>query len=295
MFLRKHYRMKRILYILLLLFFAGSLYSEIPPFRVVPDVVYGHKAGMALTFDVLIPDSANGAGVIHIISAGWRSEYQPVDSVKQYYAPLLEKGYTVFRLRHGSSPYFKIPAMVNDVEEGVKNIREHAHDYGVDPDHLGIYGGSAGGQLALMVGTMNDTCPVAAVVAFYAPADLREVPTFAKKMYPALDLDSADLAYVSAITYVTPNDAPTLLMHGDFDFVVPLKLSQMMYDTLVENGVPARFVIINGMMHGGMFGGKGKHFERTTEEMLKWFDKYLLPQPSAASLSEKIIPKANLK
>jgi len=281
--------MKRTIQIFALIFISYIGISGIPPYTAITDVIYARKAGMALTYDVLQPtDSSNGAGIIHIVSAGWKSTYLPLDSVQTFYAPMLEKGYTVFILRHGSAPYFKVNEMVEDVQLGVYHISEHAREYHVEPERLGIYGGSAGGQLALMTGTMHDTPPVAAVVAFYAPADLRGIPSFAKKMYPAIDLDSTEMAGVSPVTYVSPEDAPTLLIHGDMDFIVPIKLSENMYDTLEMNNVPSRFVIINGMFHGGMFGGKGKYFDRTTEEMLQWFDAYLLPSGPSDTLSAKL-------
>lgn len=278
--------MKSIFRIAVLLLSVTSLHATIPSYRVVPDVVYGHKAGMALTYDVVIPtDSSNGAGVIHIVSAGWRSEHLRLDSVDVFYAPILEKGYTLFILRHGSSPWFKMTDIVKDVQDGVAHISGHARDYDVDPARLGIYGGSAGGQLALLTGTMHEHPPVAAVVAFYPPADLRGIPSIAAKMYPALDVDSTVLAAASPVAYVNEGDAPTLLVHGDIDYFVPIRLSESMYDTLAANNVPARFVLMPGMMHGGMFGGKGKFFDRTTAEMLNWFDTYLLPPARPDSVS----------
>lgn len=283
-------KMKRPIQILIFILVSYIGISGIPPYSVVNDVIYAKKAGMALTYDVLIPeDSTNGAGIIHIVSAGWRSQYLPLDSVEVFYAPLLEKGYTVFILRHGSAPWFKVDEMVSDVQSGVDHIRQHAGELSVDPARLGIYGGSAGGQLALMTGMMHEESPVAAVVAFFPPADLRTIPAFARKMYSAIDLDSAGLAEVSPITYVSPGDAPTLLIHGDMDFLVPLRLSENMYDTLEMNQVPSRLVIVNGMFHGGMFGGKGKYFDRTTQEMLEWFDQYLVPSEVSDTLT------ANLK
>jgi dipeptidyl aminopeptidase/acylaminoacyl peptidase len=279
-------KMKRTIPVIIFMLLISFAFSNIPPYRVVNEVIYERKAGMALSYDVLIPvDSANGAGIIHIVSAGWRSQYLPLDSVEVFYAPMLEKGYTVYVLRHGSSPWFKVTEMVDDIQKGVNHIRENAKVYNTDPERLGIYGGSAGGQLALMTGTMHEVPPVAAVVAFFPPTDLRTIPGFAKKMYTAIDLDSNELAAVSPITYVTPDDAPTLLVHGGLDFVVPLSLSENMYDTLEMNNVPSRLVIINGMLHGGMFGGKGKHFDRTTDEMIKWFDTYLLSSGSLDTLS----------
>jgi dipeptidyl aminopeptidase/acylaminoacyl peptidase len=282
----KEIQMKNTFQIIIFLLLGSSVYSTIPPYQVINEVIYERKAGMALSYDVLIPEeNANGAGIIHIVSAGWKSQYLPLDSVQTFYAPLLEKGYTVYILRHGSAPWFKVNEMVKDVQKGVSHIKQSALEYKVDPERLGIYGGSAGGQLALMTGTMHEESPVAAVVSFFPPTDLRTIPGFARKMYTAIDLDSAELAAVSPITYVSPNDAPTLLVHGGMDFVVPLRMSENMYDTLETNSVPSRMVIINGMFHGGMFGGKGKHFEKTTAEMLNWFDTYLLPSGGVDTLS----------
>ena len=278
--------MKRTIQALAFIFISYAGISGIPPYTVVTDVIYERKAGMALTYDILSPaDTLNGAGIIHVVSAGWKSQYLPLDSVDVFYAPMLEKGYTVYVLRHGSAPWFQVDEMVEDIQKGVEHIRTHAYLHGVDPERLGIYGGSAGGQLALMTGTMHEQSPVAAVVAFFPPADLRTIPGFARKMYTAIDLDSNTLAAVSPVSHVTPNDAPTLLIHGDMDFVVPLRLSEMMYDTLEMNKVPSRLVIVNGMFHGGMFGGKGRYFDSTTVEMMNWFDAYLLPSGPADTLS----------
>ena len=193
--------MKRLAFIILYFLAISFVYPGIPGYHVKQDVIYGHKAGMALTYDVYIPDdSTNGAGIIHIVSAGWKSSYLPSDTAVKYYSPLLKKGYTVFALRHGSSPYFKVTDMVDDVQKGVEYIVSHARDYAVDSSRIGIYGGSAGAQLALMTGMMHEKSPVAAVVAFFAPSDLRHVPVFIKLMYPAIDLDSLQLASVSPIT-----------------------------------------------------------------------------------------------
>ena len=112
--------------------------------EIVPDVVYGHKYGLALTFDVFTPKkNANGAGVLFMVSGGWHSRWSPPGQAVNRFKPLLEKGFTVFSVRHGSSPKFKIPEVVSDVRRSVRFIRLNAEKYGVDPQRLGVYGGSA--------------------------------------------------------------------------------------------------------------------------------------------------------
>lgn len=246
-------------------------------YQVRHDVVYGHKAGMALTYDVISPaDSVNGAGIIHVVSGGWNSRYFEPDSVVENYRFLLDAGYTVFTLRHGSNPQFTIPEATEDVIAGVWHIRRHSGRFGVDSTRIGIFGGSSGGQLALMAGLSGDKHPVSAVVAFFAPADLRNVPDFIKAMLPALDFDTTMAASVSPVTFASSDDPPTLLIHGTRDFVVAQWQSEKMYAALQENQVVSRLVIYEGMMHGSSYGGKGKFLEQGNREMLDWFGRHLL-------------------
>lgn len=155
--------------------------------EVTPDVVYGHKYGMALTFDVLRPTDPNGAGVLRMESGGWRSVWRPTDESVERYRVLLDQGFTVFAVRHGSRPKFVIGEIVPDVRRAIRFIRLHARDFGVDASRLGVWGGSAGGHLSLMLGTVSDNGDpstedpvlrmhdrVAAVVAYCPPVDLRQ-------------------------------------------------------------------------------------------------------------------------
>src|SRR5262245_61753479 len=128
-----------------------------PQVDIVPDVVYGHKDGLALTFDVLKPKkNANGAAVIFMVSGGWVSSYSPPLQTAARFKELLDKGFTVIPVRHGSSPKYFIPEIVSDVRRAVRFIRHNAKQWGVDPNRLGVFGGSAGGHLALVLGTASD-------------------------------------------------------------------------------------------------------------------------------------------
>jgi acetyl esterase/lipase len=267
---------RRTVILLISLFLTITIFSQ-QNIRITPDVVYGHKAGMALTYDVFQPvDSANGAGIIHIVSGSWVSRYHPPDSVVENYKSLLDAGYTVFALRHGSNPQFKLPETVKDVLLGAWNVHDNAAKYGVDSTRLGIYGGSSGGQLALMAGLSGEKHPVRAVVAFFAPADLRGTPDFIKAFVPALDFDTALAASVSPVTFATPDDPPALLIQGDNDMVVQPWQSEKMYTALQENHVESKLIMYPGMGHGNSYGAKGKYYEEANRELIAWFQKYLL-------------------
>lgn len=263
------------------------------------DVVYGRKAGMALTLDVYRPPRPNGAGVIYIVSSAWYSRWSPTKRAVGQFAELLNRGFTVFRVRHGSSPYFKIQQIFADVERAVRFIRSTAADYGVDPERLGVVGGSAGGHLALLVATSSDdgnpasrdevgrtSSRVAAVVALHPPVDLRsEVARRAEARRntgeksgaeggtgPALDIDVEQGALYSPLLHISPDDPPALLIHGDRDELIPLTNSQQMYATLRENGVATELIVLEGAGH--LFDGE--HAMRARRETAEWFVKHLL-------------------
>ena len=154
-----------------------------PAFDRREDVIYGRKFGTALTMDVFTPrKNAKGIGVIVVISGGFVSSHDNISPV--FIKPLTDRGYTVFAVVHGSQPRFTIPEIVQDMNRAVRFIRFHASDYGIDPDHIGISGASAGGHLSLMLGTAGDagdpnakdpvdpvSSRVQAVACFFPPTD----------------------------------------------------------------------------------------------------------------------------
>ncbi len=253
------------------------------------DVVYGHKDGMALTFDVVKPlQNANGAGILSMISAGWLSAWIPPEKIEGWYKYLVDKGFTIFLVRHSSSPRYTVPEAVEDVRLCVRFIRKTAADYGVDPERLGVTGSSAGGHLSLMLGTASDSGDpkaedealrqsdrVACVVANFAPTDLRpwvKSGTQAAQSFPALRFDKQKASGCSPLLQVSPDDAPTLLLHGDRDKLVPLEHSERMLEAFKQAGVPADLIVLKGAEHGF----SKKYADQAREATVAWFEKYLV-------------------
>lgn len=256
--------------------------------KITPDVVYGHKHGMALTMDVFGPEQGNGVGVLFMVSGGWFSKWAPPQKAIGMFKPLLDKGFTVFAVRHGSSPKYVIPEIVKDVRRSVRFVRLHAKEYAVDPERLGVCGFSAGGHLSLMLATTSDNGDpdskdevlrqsnrVAAVVAYFPPTDLRpfvKAGDAVTKYFPALGFDPNDANDVSPLLHVTEDDPPALMIHGDKDFLVPLWQSEKMHEALKAKGVESELLVIEGGGHG--FGGKDA--QRATKAWVAWFEKHLL-------------------
>lgn len=262
-----------------ILILAGIISIALPAqSEVERDVVYGHKDGMALIMDVYRPsDNANGAGVAYMISGGWESNL----SVQQLYeasffSALVDAGYTVFAVRHGSSPRYVVTEAFDDVFKAFQFVGANAREYGVDPDRLGVSGPSAGGHLSLMLGLKDSsgesvaaTYRPAAVVAYMPPTDLSP---FVGGQLPALSIDEADAPGISPIQHVSNDDPPVLLVHGDADALVPLSESENILELLREAGVTSELVVIEGAGHGPFTGEGG---EIAKNAMLRWFSEYL--------------------
>jgi acetyl esterase/lipase len=260
-------------------------------FEITPDIVYGHKAGLAMTFDMIRPKKQNGAAVLFMMSGGWFSMWAPPERLVSpevgdgltHFRDLVAKGYTLFIVRHGSAPQFKVPEAVADVRRAVRFIRAHADDYGIEADRLGVCGGSAGGHLSLMLGTTSDggatdgeddiertSNRVAAVVAYFPPVKISEFLPL-KDRFPALDFDPKLADSVSPLLFVTSDDAPTLLVHGDKDDLVKLDNSQRILAAFEKEKVPAELIVIEGAGHGF----PGEMGRRASTALVEWFDKYL--------------------
>ena len=107
--------------------------------EITADVAYGHKDGLAMTFDVLRPkEHANGAGILVIQSGAWYSGSPPPEQSVVHNRMVLDKGFTVFIVRHGSGTKYLLPEIVNDLHRSVRFIRANAARFGVDPRRLGL-------------------------------------------------------------------------------------------------------------------------------------------------------------
>lgn len=276
-------------------------------FELIKDVIYGHDFGLAMTFDVYVPQNPNGAGVILTNSGGWKSPYDTFkieDNGKYRFTTdkemfemntwhvlspkvLVSNGYTVFEVRHGSEPKFQMPEIASHVRRAVRFIEHHAADYNVDKNRIGLWGGSASGHLSLLIGltpemTVIDSneewqltrSSISAIAVFAAPTDLGKFvsdnPEELEKR-PVLRMKDEQFQEYSPITYPSKGDPPTLIMHGNADKVVPLVQGELMYSALQQAGVESHFLIFENTTHTPTV----EQATRGVDEALAWFDKYL--------------------
>lgn len=252
------------------------------------DVVYGHKDGLAMTLDVYHPaGQRNGAGILFMVSGGWFSSWAPPEQRMPLFQPYLDAGYTMFAVRHGSSPRYTIPEAIADVKQAVRFVRSQAAEHQVDPERLGVMGMSAGGHLALVLGTTGDdgqpngdglqrySSRVAAVVSLVPPTDLRvavwESPESlpAYRGFPALDLAMDKAAECSPLLHVTADDAPSLVVMGGKDELVPPKHGQWIADAFTREKVRHKLIIVPDAGHG-LDGEENRR--NVIRETVEWFD-----------------------
>jgi len=163
-------------------------------------------------------------------------------------------------------------------------MRLHADEYGIDPERIGVTGGSAGGHLSLMLGldadrgmagsgdpVLRQSNRVAAVVAYYPPVDLRGM-TGPNDRFPALEFPARKAADISPLLFVDENDPPVLLIHGDADELVDIDHSERMYDALRKAGVTSEFITIEGGAHGF----RGADARQAMNARVEWFNRHLL-------------------
>lgn len=287
---------------------SGAAWSD-EQVRITPDVIYGHKYGMALVMHAYQPPVANGAAIVEIMCGGYFSNWQPPNAKSHLVGRFLQSGYTVFSVFHGSNPKYTIPEIVSDLRIAIRFIRLHAGDYGIDPQRIGVIGSSAGGHLALMLATTGDdgdqnardevprtSSRVAAVVAIAAPSDLRDFDKFSQELLksgaiikpfsdilkPAFNYDPKLADSLSPVVQVTPDDAPTLLIHGDADRLVPIEFSQRILKPLQEKHVPCELITLPGVGHAPT-GEAMKKLAQSIERAVDWFDKYVVAQKVDAS------------
>ena len=298
--------------------------ADDPPFTRQQDVIYGRKHGVALTMDVFTPKAKpNGAAAVFVVSGGWYSAHEFLDAAGPgFINEFSKRGYTVFGVVHGSQPKYTIPEILQDMHRAVRFIRHHATDYKVDPNRLGIYGGSAGGHLSLMQGLAGkegdpaskdpvdrESSRVQAVACFYPPTDFlnygkegevalgRGVLKDFKAPFDFRELDEKTKAYlpvtdeqkvleigrqISPVNHASPDDPPTLIIHGDADKLVPIQQAEILVKKLKDAGVEAKLVVKPGSAHG--WAGQDKDLVQFAD----WFDGHLLK--GSAGAKEGVTP-----
>ena len=253
------------------------------------DLTYCTVDGVELKFDFFLPKRQTGDVplVIHVHGGGWSKGDKRGGASLVYGPELLAAGFALASLNYRLAPQYEFPAMIEDVKCAIRFFRAHAGEYRFDPSKIGIFGSSAGAHLSSLVGTsdqqagfdvgefLDQSSRVQAVVDFFGPADLTVnfSGTYAE-LKPTV-FANFDLKAASPVTYISSDDPPFLILHGDMDRVVPISQSQMLYDQLVSGGVIVNLVVVKNGTHGFGTDNITPTRDELTAMMVNFFNEHL--------------------
>jgi acetyl esterase/lipase len=259
-----------------LLLGAGWWYFH-PGFTVTPGIVYTTRHGHDLTLDVVRPDRPSGSAILVMVSGRWKSD--PGKFRPWMASSFLRQGHTVVAVSHLSQPEATVQEIVEDMHRAVRFVRHHARDHGIDPGRLGVFGGSSGGHLSLMLATRGgpgspeaadpvdrESSAVQAVTVFYPVTDLLNLgpstenlgdngppKSFRRSFGPAAsDPDEWQKIgrEVSPIFHVSSRLPPVSIAHGGADTLVPPEQSLRFQQKASELGREVQVTIRQGQKHG---------------------------------------------
>lgn len=265
--------------------------------RVDRDVTYCTADGVALKMDIYYPTNAQGSvpAAMYVHGGGWTSGDKRSGAGAVDIPELTARGYLVVAINYRLAPRYKFPAQIEDVKCAVRFLRANAERYGINPDKIGAWGGSAGGHLVSLLGVTDasagfegsggypeQSSRVQAVVDMFGPTDLTALFSRGglqtlQQVFGITDPTSDIVRRASPVTWVSSDDPPFLILHGERDDVVPVSQSQIFYERLVAAGVPATLVIVRNAGHG--FTPVGGSIRPTREELTRmmadFFDRHL--------------------
>ena len=265
------------------------------------DVAYGKGGGRPLKLDILRPKKRPATPMpvlVYVHGGAWRAGSKEMR--RPQFFQLAQAGYFVASIEYRLSREAIFPAQIEDTKCAIRFLRAHAKDYRINTDRIGVWGHSAGGHLVALLGTAGDvkdlegqggwadqSSRVQAVVDCFGPTNFLKMTEGLKAlgMPDRMNHDSANspesqliggaihenrqkVARADPITYVSKDDPPFLILHGDRDSTVPPNQSQLLYDALKKAGVDATLHFVKGAGHGFR--------DREADEMMwAFFDRHV--------------------
>jgi acetyl esterase/lipase len=256
------------------------------------DILFGRVDGRDLLLDIARPAPAPDGlipAIIHIHGGGWEAGVR--DASREII--LAENGFFYASVDYRLSWEAPFPAQIQDVKAAVRWLRAHAEDYQVDPNRIGVWGHSAGGHLASLLGTSGSdpeleggsgapdhSSEVQAVFAVSTPTDFfaedfggRDDPhadTAAHRLLRPIEGLEERARRASPIYGVVTGLPPFFLVHGAVDETVPVTQSRRFYAALVAAGVDATYVEFARAAHD-----LGPYWDETRHMMLQFFRRHL--------------------
>jgi len=249
-----------------------------PELEYIANIPYGKGGGRRLFLDVLRPRERPErpmSVLVWIHGGAWRTGNK--ESGIPRLAPYAARGYFCASVSYRFSQEAVFPAQIEDCKCAIRFLRAQAMRFHLDPERIGVWGPSAGGHLVALLGTAPDifqlegsggwpyySSRVQAVCDWFGPTDLLQMDRAGGMHHDAPDSPESQLigapiqerpdlvAQLNPITYVTGDEPPFLIMHGDQDPTVPHHQSVLLYEALTRAGArEVTFHTLPGAGHGG--------------------------------------------
>ncbi len=255
------------------------------------DLAY-HDAHEVQKLDVYLAKADQPTpAMVYIHGGGWRAGSK--NRVPAWLLNAVRNGWlSVVSVEYRFTNVAPHPAQVNDCLRAIQFVRHHADQWNIDPQRIGVTGGSAGGHLSLWVALHDDVADaeaadpvarrssrVACAVSFAGPTDwslLDELehkhPAYRQLLgyepgTPAGEMDAEAKKNVSPISFASKDDPPVMQVHGDQDVIVPLQHAQKLDQRLQSVGVLSELVVVEGANHG--VAGAGPQVTERAREFVR--------------------------
>ncbi len=262
------------------------------------DIVYLEAGDYPLKLDIAMPKGLTKPvpAVVHIHGGGFARGAKSTRQAVRYAA----EGFIGVSIDYRLSGVAPFPAAVQDCKAAIRWLRANAAKYHIDPDHIGVWGTSAGGHLVAILGTSGGdqylegfggntefSSDVQAVVDHYGPTDFLKMggthlgPTSPESRFLGGKITGLpnQVSRANPITYVDKNDPPMLIMHGKEDKTVIFNQSELLYAALQKAGAITKFVPVSNAGHVYRPTLQGATIAPSRLEIdkmeLEWFRKYL--------------------
>lgn len=243
------------------------------------DLPYVVPGGPSQQLDLYIPSGRQRPPMVVVVHGGAWSKGAKTDArVMEAVASLLRGGLAVASINYRLSGDAAFPAQIHDAKAAVRWLRANASKYGFDAERMGAFGMSAGGHLVALLGTSGDvpamdgtlgpqgqSTRVQAVVDWFGASDFLQMDANrvegglshnaprspeSRLLGGPLKKMQAEAQAANPITYITRDDPPFLIAHGDQDRLIPPHQSEILHEALLAAGVKSTLHIVKGAGHG---------------------------------------------
>jgi len=275
---------------------ASALRAQAPALDIHRDIEFAQGGGIPLHLDIYAPkSSAPLPVVIWIHGGGWKQGSKD----DRTFFNITNLGFALVCIDYRLSQQAIFPAQIYDCKAAIRWVRANAATYHLNPDKIGVVGGSAGGHLVALLGTTNNnpqvegdegpkgvSSAVQCVVDYFGPTDFTTIEQQATPQQnaildPMLDQlfggptpQKTDLATMaSPLHFVDGNASPFLIIHGDHDTIIPLQQSIDLDAALKKAGVYSDLHVIKNGAHG--FADPQAYDPAAYDATIQFLKKYL--------------------